>query len=119
VSERRKRPEKVGDVLAGFLEQSGLQERVEQARVVPEWERLVGPQIAAVTEPQSITPDGTLFVAVTTHAWMTELSLMEPELLKAMNGVPGRTPIRRLRWLLRRENGPPGTPPAPAPRSPR
>jgi|SRR5215203_1669052 len=108
MTSKKRPPAKVGDVLAGFLEQSGLQERVEQARVVPEWERLVGPQIAAVTEPQSITPDGTLFVAVTTHAWMTELSLMEPELLKAMNGVPGRAPVRRLRWLLRRDDSGPG-----------
>ncbi|HYD54460.1 MAG TPA: DciA family protein, partial [Gemmatimonadaceae bacterium] len=93
---------------AGFLEQSGLSARVEQARVVPEWEQLVGGQIAAVTEPQSITPDGTLFVAVATHAWMTELSLLEPELLRALNQVPERTPVRRLRWLLRRPDAAPG-----------
>lgn len=102
-SNRKKPPEKVGDVLAGFLQHSGLEARVEQARVVPEWDTLVGPQIAKVTSPQSVTPDGTLFVAVTTHAWMTELSLMEPELLRALNRVPGRTPIRRLRWLLQRD----------------
>jgi len=100
--DRRKPPETLEQVLAGFLAQSGLSERVEQARVIPEWEQLVGAQIAAVTAPQSITPDGTLFVGVTTHAWMTELSLLEPELLRALNRVPGRVPIRRLRWLLRR-----------------
>jgi predicted nucleic acid-binding Zn ribbon protein len=63
---------------------------------------LVGSQIASVTEPQSITPDGTLFVSVTTNAWMNELSLMEPELLRALNAKPGRMPIRRIRWLLKR-----------------
>lgn len=99
---RRKPPAKIDGVLSHLLEQSGLAARVEQARVVPEWETLVGAQIAKVTEPQSITPDGTLFVAVTTHAWMTELSLMEPELLRSLNGVEGRPPVRRLRWLLRR-----------------
>jgi predicted nucleic acid-binding Zn ribbon protein len=102
---RRKRPERVGDVVAGFLEQAGLAPRVEQASVIPEWPTLVGPQIAAVTEPQSITADGTLFVAVVTNAWMTELSLMEPELLRALNVKPGRVPIRRLRLLLRRPGG--------------
>ncbi|HEX5581102.1 MAG TPA: DUF721 domain-containing protein [Gemmatimonadaceae bacterium] len=100
--DRRRKPATLGDVLAGFLEQSGLAERVEQAAVLPEWPTLVGPQIAAVTEPRSITPDGTLWVAVQTHAWMTELSLLEPELLRKLNARPLRAPIRRLRWTLQR-----------------
>jgi predicted nucleic acid-binding Zn ribbon protein len=103
MTSKRKPPAKIDAVLAGLLQRAGIADRVEQARAVPEWEQLVGPQIAQVTEPQSITPDGTLFVAVSTHAWMTELSLMEPELLRALNQVAGRPPIRRLRWLLRKE----------------
>ena len=89
-------------VLEGVLEQSGLAERVEQAKIVPEWPSLVGAQIAAVTTPQAIGPDGTLVVAVTTNAWMTELSLMEPELLRTLNRAPGRARIRKIRWLLQR-----------------
>jgi predicted nucleic acid-binding Zn ribbon protein len=42
-----------------------------------------------------------LFVAVTTNAWMNELSLLEPELLRSLNTRSGRVPIRRIRWLLR------------------
>jgi hypothetical protein len=75
---------------------------IEQAQIVPEWTSLVGPQIAAVTTPQSIAADGTLFVAVTTNAWMMELSMMEPELLRAINAKEGRTPVRKIRWLLQR-----------------
>jgi predicted nucleic acid-binding Zn ribbon protein len=101
MTSKKRPPAKVGDVLAGFLEQSGLQERVEQARVVPEWERLVGPQIAAVTEPLLITADGTLFVAVRTNSWMTELSLMEPELLRALNVKEGRQPVQKIRYQIK------------------
>ena len=50
--------------------------------MIPSGRPLVGPQIAAVTEPMSIAPTGRSFVAVTTNAWMNELSLMEPELLR-------------------------------------
>ena len=100
MSTPRKKPEAIGDVLSSFLEQAGLADRVEQARVVPEWPTLVGAAVAAVTEPRSVTPDGMLFVAVASHAWMTELSLMEPELLRALNAVPDRPPIRKIRWLL-------------------
>ena len=106
--ERRKPDEKqhktasIGEALASFLDKSGLAPRVEQAAVVPEWESLVGPQIAAVTKPLSDTQDGLLFVAVSTHGWMAELSLLEPELLKQLNAKPGRNPVARIRWLLQR-----------------
>lgn len=98
----RKKPSAIGDVLAGVLRESGIAERVEQARLIPEWPRLVGAQIAAVTEPTSIAADGTMFVRVATNAWMNELSLMEPELLRALNAKDGRVPVKRIRWLLRR-----------------
>jgi predicted nucleic acid-binding Zn ribbon protein len=102
MADSRDKPAPVGDVLAKLLAQSGLAERVEQASVVPEWPTLVGPTIAAVTEPLLVTADGTLFVAVRTNAWMTELSLMEPELLRALNAKEGRAPVRRIRWQLKR-----------------
>ena len=90
------------EALSSYLERSGLAARVDQANVVPEWKALVGEQIATVTVPHAIARDGTLFVAVTTNAWMTELSLMEPELLRALNAKPGRSPIVRIRWQLMR-----------------
>jgi len=99
--EKRKRAERVSDVVADYLKQSGLAPRVEQAAVIPEWSSLVGPQVAAVTQPRSVTPDGTLFVWVTTNAWMTELSLLEPELLRALNSKPDRPSVRQIRWQLR------------------
>jgi hypothetical protein len=33
---------------------------------------------------------------------MTELSLMEPELLRTLNRTGGRARIRKIRWLLQR-----------------
>jgi predicted nucleic acid-binding Zn ribbon protein len=102
MSPAKKRPSAIGDVLAGVLKDTGIAARVEQAGIIPEWTALVGEQIAAVTEPMSITADGTLFVNVTTNAWMNELSMMEPELLRALNAKHGRVAVKRIRWLLRR-----------------
>ena len=67
MSPAKKRPSAVGDVLAGVLKESGIAARVEQAGIIPEWPGLVGAQIAAATEPMSVSADGTLFVAVTTQ----------------------------------------------------
>jgi len=99
---RKRAPSSVGDVLASVLAHAGLTDRVAQAGVFPEWPRLVGGQIASVTEPVALQQDGTLVVMVTTHGWMQELSLLEPELLTSLNRDTSRPPVTKLRWMLRR-----------------
>jgi predicted nucleic acid-binding Zn ribbon protein len=102
VTGRKGKPQRLGDALAKYLGDAGLAERIEQAGIIPEWPALVGKQIAAVTEPRSIARDGTLFVAVRTNAWMNELSLLEPQLLAALNAKKGRARIARIHWQLMR-----------------
>jgi predicted nucleic acid-binding Zn ribbon protein len=97
---RRGQPTAVGDALQGYLAKSGLGKRLAQAQVIPDWPRLVGPQIAAVTAPESVTPDGTLFVRVATSAWMNELQLMTPQIMAAINAGRGAGRIKTVRWLL-------------------
>lgn len=103
MTERKKRkPKKLGDVMGEMLSTAGISARIAQASIIPDWPALVGPQIAKVTEPLSITRQGTLFVAVTTNAWMTELSLMEPELLRRLNTQAGPLQIKKIRWQIKR-----------------
>lgn len=102
MSGNKRKPEPIADVLQGWIDKSGIATRIGQASVVPEWEKLIGPQISSVTAPTSVSADGTLWVQVTTNAWMNELSLMEPQLLKALNARPGQAKIRRIRWVLKR-----------------
>src|SRR5688572_20791834 len=94
------KPITIGEALNRYLAKAGPAKRVAQAQVIPDWPRLVGPQIAAVTEPESVAPDGTLFVRVATSAWMNELQLMAPQIMAAINGRGGR--IKTIRWLLSR-----------------
>src|SRR2546423_15615498 len=96
------KPTSLGDVLRGCLAKAGLGRRLAQAPVTPDWPRLVGPQIAAVTQPESVTPDGTLFVRVATSAWMNELQLMEPQVMTAVNGGCAGARFKAIRWLLSR-----------------
>ncbi len=102
MSEKKPRASSIGDALTSWLRQKGLTERVDRASVLVEWGGLVGPQIASVTEPRTVTDDGTLFVGVKTHGWMQELSMMERSLLAKINAREGRHPIRRIRWELLR-----------------
>ena len=75
---------------------------VDDASPDSAWPRLVGPQIAAVTEPESVTPDGTLFVRVATSSWMNELQLMTPDIMARVNAGRGPGRITTIRWLLSR-----------------
>ena len=102
MSDRDASPERLADLLAQFLRKSGMEGRIKQASVIDDWDHLVGPAIAAVTRPLSVSADGTLFVAVKNNAWMNELSMMERDLLASLNRVTGERPLHHLRWQLMR-----------------
>lgn len=90
---------RLSDSLAEFLADSGIGERVAEAAVVPEWDERVGPAIAAVTTPISVS-HGTLLVGVRSSAWLMELHLMEPEIVRKLNEGRSRGRIRRIRFVL-------------------
>ena len=93
-----RRPATLADALASYLKQSGFSKRLQQAGIVEAWAELVGPQIAAVTAPESVTPDGVLRVRVASAAWANELSLMTPRIIARLNaGRTGR--IKEIRWV--------------------
>jgi predicted nucleic acid-binding Zn ribbon protein len=96
------RPEDVRRVLQRVLEQSGLAGRLRQARVVEQWPELVGSYIGAATRAESMAADGVLVVSVKSSAWMTELSLLEREILQAINRATPDEPIVRIHWQLMR-----------------
>jgi predicted nucleic acid-binding Zn ribbon protein len=91
-------PTPLAEALASYFKQAGLTKRVQQAGIIEEWAELVGPQIASVTAPDSITPDGVLRVRVATAPWANELSLMTPKILARLNaGRSGR--VKEIRWM--------------------
>jgi predicted nucleic acid-binding Zn ribbon protein len=95
---RKIEPTSLADALTSYFKQSGLTKRVQQAGIIEAWAELVGPQIAAVTAPESVTPDGMLRVRVATAAWANELSLMSPKILARINaGRSGR--VKEIRWV--------------------
>lgn len=104
MTQKKITPTPLSEALTSYFKQAGLTKRVQQAGIIEEWAELVGPQIATVTEPDSITPDGVLRVRVVTAAWANELSLMSPRILARLNaGRSGR--VKEIRWvpgLLRR-----------------
>lgn len=93
---RKKRAVTLGEALDKYFERQGMVGRIKQASVIPEWAELVGPQIAAVTCPHEVLRDGTLVVGVASAAWMQELQMMSPQILRQL-GKRGKR-IRRILW---------------------
>ena len=89
----------MGELLPSYLSRKGLSAKVEAASVVPEWQDLVGPGIAAVTTPLRVT-EGTLIVAVTTSAWMMELNMMKAELMRRLNAGKRQGRIEQLVFVM-------------------
>lgn len=100
--DKRVKPERLSVALSQYLNDKGLNQRVVQARTIDDWADVVGPQIARVTEAVSIRSDGTLLIAVTTNAWMNELSLMEPELIRLLNIHASAWRVKKIRFQLKR-----------------
>jgi predicted nucleic acid-binding Zn ribbon protein len=98
MTNKRIEPTPLADALTSYFKQAGLTKRVQQAGIIEQWAELVGPQIAAVTSPESVTPDGVLRVRVATAPWASELSLMSPKILARLNaGRSGR--VKEIRWI--------------------
>ena len=93
------KPQLVGDLLARLLNRKGLSGKLEAVSVLTEWESLVGPQIAAVTQPQRVS-EGVLFVAVANSPWMMELNLMKADLLRRINAGKEAGRIRQIVFVM-------------------
>jgi predicted nucleic acid-binding Zn ribbon protein len=113
----KEKPVRLGDALQSYLRESGLDERVEEAAVLPEWDERVGAAIAAVTVPVRVSR-GTMLVAVRSSGWLMELKLMEREILRRINEGRSRGRIERIRFVMTGDEESPEEP-EPGPRGQR
>ena len=92
-------PSRVGEFLPSVLEEAGVLDQVKRARVVDEWAGRVGAGIARVARPR-VVDGSTLVVEVRSSAWLTELRMMQQEILKRLNDDGSDTRIESLRFAL-------------------
>lgn len=68
------RPQPLGKVLEEVIDQLGLQDKIDEARVIETWAAVAGTDINSVTE--SVWMKGsTLYVKITSAAWRQELHM--------------------------------------------
>jgi predicted nucleic acid-binding Zn ribbon protein len=88
-------PQRLGDLLGGYVEERGWQRPLAEARVFAEWDRLVGVEVAAHSSPQSLL-DGELRVAAESTAWATQLRLLASTVLARLVAELGPDVVRKL-----------------------
>lgn len=69
------RPDRLDEVLAGFVERCGWGRRLRDAAVYDRWEDIVGPELARRCEPVRLA-GGRLVIRAVSQVWATELGFL-------------------------------------------
>lgn len=96
-------PQMVGDVVRRLVEQRGWQEQTAAARVVGDWERLVGPAVAEHARPASLV-DGVLVLVAESSAWATQLRMLTRRLAATLTEQVGEGVVTEI--VVRGPTGP-------------
>jgi predicted nucleic acid-binding Zn ribbon protein len=89
------RPRPLGEVLKEVIDQLGLQDKIDEARVIELWAAIAGDDINRVTE--SVWMKGaTLYVKVTSAAWRQELHMNRRQWRDRLNGEFESDPVEEI-----------------------
>jgi predicted nucleic acid-binding Zn ribbon protein len=69
--------------------------RIRESLALAYWDRVVGPQAAAATEPDAVR-QGVLFVRTKSSSWSQELSFLKARIITELNKTIGRPVIREI-----------------------
>lgn len=99
--QRRRRPDRIGDLLPEAARRLGLEPELRLGRAIATWDALVAervPPAAGACRLVRLEPDA-LVVAVDEPIVAAALRMRALELLEAFAAAPGGTRVRHLRFL--------------------
>ena len=88
-------PQLLGALLPGYVADLGWERPMADARVFADWPTLVGAEVAAHCEPQSLR-DGELRITAESTAWATQLRLLAGTLLARLVAELGPQVVTKL-----------------------
>ncbi len=91
--------DKLSTTIDKILKARGMQSRLPEYRISSKWVNMVGSAIARHAQPRTLR-GGKLLVIVDSPAWMQQLSLMKPEIIKKLNNNLGNDTIRDITLKL-------------------
>jgi predicted nucleic acid-binding Zn ribbon protein len=91
--------EQLGRVLDKSLKRLDLSPRLEDYRIWPIWNDVVGKPIARNAQPEKIR-NGTLFVKVTSPVWMQQLQYMKEMVAERLNQRLGAEVVKNIFFVV-------------------
>lgn len=88
-------PQRLGALLPGYVADLGWEQPLADARVFAQWPSLVGAEVAAHCEPQSLR-DGELRITAESTAWATQLRMLAGTLLARLVAELGPQVVTKL-----------------------
>lgn len=92
---KKTKPLLVGDILQETLKRRNIPIDCRDQEIVTGWEKTVGPQIFQQTRPEKIR-NKTLYLKVSSSAWMQQLQFMKPELIEKVNAALGKEAVNNI-----------------------
>ncbi|EXG78993.1 DUF721 domain-containing protein [Cryptosporangium arvum] len=89
-------PQPLGRLVRRMVAERGWDRPTAEARVIGDWESLVGPEIAAKSKPVGLR-DGELTLQAESTAWATQLRLLSGKLLGLLSAEVGPNVVRKIR----------------------
>lgn len=93
----RRKVQNIGDLLAKYLRQEGLETPLLQKRLIASWDEVTGPVVARYTQQKTIK-NQTLFVKMSNPALRQDLSMMRTQLVKRLNEKVGSMVITDVKF---------------------
>ncbi len=88
------------EILGRFLKGRKWEAKLKQYSLHTRWAEIVGPKIAIQATP-TIWRGNTLFVEVSHPAWLTELRMIESDILEKIRSHCEGIAIEKIHWILR------------------
>lgn len=85
-------PQRLGDVIKEVIRELGVQEEIDEARVVETWAAIAGTKINSVTE-SAWMKGTTLYVKITSAPWRQELHMNRRKWRERLNGELDSDPV--------------------------
>jgi predicted nucleic acid-binding Zn ribbon protein len=93
---RRDDPLPLNSAISGLLDQQGWRLAAATGSVFARWAQIVGPDLAAHTQPEGLS-GGELTVTADSTAWATQVRLLAAQLVRRLNAELGDGTVRRVK----------------------
>lgn len=92
---RRSNDQSLGELIKEFLKNNNLEDRITEARIVPVWEKVMGPHIARYTDRIRLQHH-CLTVSLSSSVLRNELSMARSKIIQMINKEFGEEVVKEI-----------------------